>query len=176
MTCNCRRERRLLSVPWAQRCKCVCDFSAPELRINIACESPSFASQLFLRMIKQCAHLLGHIKSHAIFPIYFLSSCGIARARERCATNTSTSNAHWGDHKSSRALPSAAGRQWLQQLKTLTHTRALSSRWKRASPWHCTHLFFIIHTYSACSAYALVRAVPQRRRLHLQLILSAPLI
>jgi hypothetical protein len=40
---------------------------------------------------------------------------------ERCATNTSPSNAHWGDHKSS-SRSSIRCRQQLQQLKSLTHT------------------------------------------------------
>jgi hypothetical protein len=67
---------------------------------------------------------------------------------ERCATNTSPSNAHWGDHKSSSS--SIRSRQQLQQLKTLTHTYtfvALEKSFHRC----CTHLFFIMHTYSACT-------------------------
>jgi len=108
-------------------------------------ESPEFASQLFLRMIKQCAHLLGHIKSHAIFPIYFLSSCGIARAS--AVLQILHHRMHIGEiTKAAAALPSAAGRSFNNWKHSLTHT--LSSRWKRASP--VLHSFIFHNAHVLC--------------------------
>lgn len=149
---------------------CVCDFSAPELRINISCERAQVCvttlppddkavrastgshkitrdfSDIFFIVLWDCA------RERALRYKYFNIECTLGRSQKQQSSSI-------------RSRQAAAS--------TTENTHSHSHNFVALEKSFCTHLFFIMHTYSA---YALVRVVPQRRRLHLQLILSAPLI